>query len=1266
MADFTFSLDPDENFASGINERDKYESSLDYEKDIQTENFREEFAPVADKETAKVADDDDSGVVGNVLNFGKHVAIGAAKGVEEVGQTFRLLDDNAFNLPLPQTTAEGLAQGFGQFLPAFIPAAGAIGAGVRAAGLVGKTRKAKMAVDFLIGTSAGVVADAAAFDPKDPNVANFLLTTGAIAQDSSAGLAVKALLAQDDSDSEALARTKSAATGAIAGAILTGLFRGAGYAVSKVKGEITHLDGIPIKEVQDLAAQEADTFVDGVLKSKGVDDGAVPKVEPTYKISSEGFKQLGNDTPSIEAAIKDQAERAADDYVRPWDQLSPEKQKEAGEIVSRWAETGKVDSVDLKTIESMNFLKLKTPQDIRNVLQFLAEKMDIKKLLKGRIKTEHFDTVEGAAELLELPQAEMSRIISEQAGNVRGAIKFVGAARAISAAAMKKAEDAFELYANGGKDSLYEEGLTNTKLAYDMLAAGGELSKASSDLLRSHQKFIDPVTELSNIKTALRHSVLYNDPELSIKQAGWFATARNVDTLKVEAQFPGGAKQTRRIPKIKGETPAQTEKRAIQEARRGELGDINRANRKLATSRAKAMDKSFKARGRDAMLEIYINGLLSSAKTFEINMLGNSTAIITSVIDRAYAGFVKRGGEVTGKEAAILAKSYWNSITSLSDMWALMKQAWRLEPTGAIKQDFIRPHDRTLSAAGMKVGGNLGHMINVFGSVVNFPGKILLAADEVFKTINYRAETRALAYRKAFREMGSEASSVEQKVNIKNRFAEIMKDLEAHDDIIEEAKGFSAKNTFTNPLASHVIKGVDGAPDKVVPGMGLRLKGILDSDPTGIMRVFLPFFQTPANLLNFAWERTPLLRKLNKGLQADLAPDAPKAVRELAEAKVATSRMLWASTIGLAMSGEFTGGPPVDHRLRKTLEADMGGSHWYSYRWNGKWHKYDRFDPIGVIMGASAHAVVMGKASMNLAGQYEKGDPSDEIHEKYMEVLEAGTVGMVRLITDRHYLQSFSEMINLFSGDGSLLGKVQKAGEKVGLVYNPLTAMSSGFYSSLRRNITGGLEPEKLDKLQRTELKDFQDVAKEIGIVFEDATRRVTPGYGEKRAAKNLAGETTLFPGTNYEMDRQPFQVLRNLATSVFDPNPGLTPSSSALIHKLAELESTIAQPSSVKTLGGVLLTDEEKGFFVDSWTDMNKRLNRMAGSKGFNKFPEGMQRDILETMIAKNKQAAQEFAMAKFPRLLQGAFDLKINSLQSKALKEVPTGFNFANIRGQ
>ena len=1439
-----FNFDPDQSnsiFSENQKSRRDYEESEDYAKDQQTEAFREKMAPIATKETAKVANDDDSGIVGSTLNFAKHAAIGVAKGVEEMGQTFRMLDDNAFNLPEPKTTAEGLAQGFGQYLPAFIPAAGAIGTGVRLAGLVGKTKKAKMGVDFLIGSAAGAVADVAAFDRYDPNAANFLLVSGAIAQDSAAGAAVKALLAQDDSDTAAVANAKKVADGLIIGSLLTGLFKGAGYAIKKVKGEIVELDGIPIKEVEEAVKKEATIYTDGVLKSKGMDlgDGG-----PTYNISSEGFKKFGQDLPSIEGAIKDTAERNRDDYVRPWDNLSPEKQKEAGEIVSKWSVSGEVGPVDLKKIESMNFLKIKTSEDLRNVLQFMSEQMDIKRLLKGRIKTEDFDTASGAAKMLDIPEKEMARIIQEQAGNVRGAIKYVGASRALSAAYLKKAEDSFELFVANGNSSHYEEGLSHTKIVYDMLASGGELSKASSDLLRSHKKLIGEVEALSNIKRGLRHTVLYNDPELSIKQSGWFVSNKNVDKIKIIAKFSGSAPKkfkvsrkkgiksvTERIqstiksltkqlenikagvikskpeplpkdaeitslrkqikdlqdkdklpkeqlaarkqfeslskrikalqdgqvkdstgklkgatkdatveisqlkaelkklqaklktptdnsvkrieqlnkklntlllakkgdikPKVTGEKRVKSEKEVeleesikkqeerlglikkdgltddelreyvTSQARRSELSDIATATRRQLTTRANAMNKSFKARGRDAMLEIYVNGLLSSAKTFEVNLLGNSTAIITSVIDRAYAGIVKKGGVVTGQEAAELTKSYWKSISSLDDLWSLMKQSWSLEPTKFIKQDFIRPHDRTLSAEGLRVGGNLGHIINTFGSIVNFPGRLLLSADEVFKTINYRAETSALSYRKALSELGVEGSSVQDKVAIKNRFNEIFKNVEEHDDIVEAAQGFMAKNTFTNQLQSHVIKDPITGKDKVVQGLGLRLKGILDSDPTGFSRVFLPFFQTPANLLNFAWERTPILSKLNRGLQADLAKDAPQGVRELAEAKVATSRMLWASTLGLAMSGNFTGGPPTDNNLRKTLEADMNGAHWYSFQLNGKWHKYDRYDPIGVIMGASANLAILAKASVNLAGLQKEEDESGAIREEYMDLIEASTVGMVKLMTERHYLQSFGEMLSVFAGEGSTLGKMQKTGEKYSSVFNPIQALSTGFYSSFRRNVTQGLEPEKLDRMQRTELDNFDDVVTELSTIFEEGLRRVTPGYGSKRAVKNLAGESVLYPGVNYELDRQPFQVLKNLGTMVFVPGPGLNQSQSPLINTLARLQSSSPQPSDVNRINGILLTDEEKGFLIDKWTDKNKLLNSLVKTKNFLNLPEGLQRDLLENHISSNKRKASQLTMAKFERILKGAYDLKRNDLMRKT-EDTPKGFNFGNLQGQ
>lgn len=1235
--------------------RDDYESSDEFTTDIQTDNFREDYAPIAEKETAKIANDDGSGIYGSMVNFGKHIGIGTAKGAEEVGQFTGQLEDDAWHLPKPETTAEGVAQVLGQSIPLFMAttvAIGAAGAGAVAAGVAGaarlaqvldKSRKLTLAKDFLVGSTAGAAVDVAAFDPKDPNAANFLLTVGSISQDSKTGAALKAL-AQSDADDETTARLKNAATGLVAGSILTGIFKGAGVTLSKVRGA-KEIDGVPIKDIEEAAQKEAEIFVEGFEKFKG-------------QATPEQMKSLEGHLPDIKAAAKKDVQDTVDDYISPWDKLEPEKQSEAIDIVRKWANGEKVSDVDLSKIESMNFLKMKGPTQRKQLMQFLSEKMDIKKILKPRIKTEDFDTVEGMAQALDLPMREASRIVKEKAGDVREAIKFVGVSRALANAEMKRAEDAFAAYAKSGDRSIEAKALSHTESAYNFMADGGELSKASSDLLRAHSKLIDEVDDLVQLKTLARNSIINKDPELSIKQAGWFTTRRNLDELKIEARFPGGPARPFKLKKKKGETVFQTRQRALDQAKQIEHGEITKANLGQIKARLKAMNKSFAARTRDSLLEIYVNGLLSSVKTFEVNALGNTTAMMSSVIDRAYAGIVKRGGEVTAKEASHLA---WGYMSGLKDIGKLWKQARNLEPTKNIKQDFIRPHDRNISKEAWRTGGNFGKAVDMFGSAVNLPGRLLLSADEVFKAINYRAETRALSYRKALKEVG-DASTPANRDAINKKFAEILRNVEADEEIVEAATGFAAKNTYTNKLASHVITDPLTGKPKVVAGLGLKLKGILDADPTGVARVFIPFFQTPANLLNFAWERTPLLRRWNRTLQAELSEEAPKATRELAEAKIATSNVLWASTVGLAMTGNFTGGPPRDPNLRKTLEADMGGPHWYSYRYNGKWHKYDRFDPLGVIMAASAQAVVMGKAAMNLKGQYEQGDPSDEIYEKYKEVLEAGVVGMTRLVTDRHYLQGFTEMLDIIGSDGDIISKARRTGEKLASAVNPMQSL----FSSLRRNITSGLEPEKLNRLQRTDLKDLDDFVKEIGNIFEEGMRKVTPGYGERHAMKNLAGEAVLFPGTNHELDREPFQIISNVASSLFVPSAAATPSRSPLIRKLAELESTLQQPSSINKVNGITLTDQEKADYIDLWTSMNKKLEPLVKSKNFNKFPEGTQRMVLEGMITSNKKKAKKVLLSTHTRLLQGVGDNLIHDARSKTLKEVPTGFNFANIRGQ
>ena len=1428
----SYSEDLVENFFSAAKANEEYLKSDEVIEDAQREVEIEKLAPIAAKETAKIANDDDTGIFGSVLNFGKHIGIGAAKGIEETFLTIRLIDDNAWILPTPKTTGESLAQGFGQFLPLFIPSNLAIGGGLRAANILTKSNiftKSKQltkAGELMSASVAGAISDFTAFDPKDPNVANFLLATGAISNDSMAGSALKTYLAQDDSDPELKARLKAATSGVIAGAIVDQLVRGVGGIYRKVKGveEKTApktADNVPLKEIKETAKKTADEYLDGVDKVK-------------QEASPEQLDTITKDLPDIKPAIKEKFKKEQTGYIRPWERLSSDKQDAVMDIIHKWGRGEKVEDLDLSVIESMNFTKI-PDKEIANLMQFISIRANIKEFVKGKpIPTEAFDTMSGLAELANIPEEQLSRVIEDKALDVRGGIKYIGVSRAFGAGMEALANKSSQAYAATGLKVHEDAMFRYQKLAYDFMASGGELSKAFSDGLRAHQKIVPTEENKSAVNFIALNAAVKQPPEISIIQAGRNVVKKNVDDLVIKTQFHGGAAkkftkksteqlikakikrlekqlrsekapergkprhpitspkireleekikqvkldratlkekaalskeqlairkefeslskqildaekgitktktkklkpveisdlklQLKRVtkeykeklpeeaklelrlqrlrdefskvlltkkkdikPKVKIEdTPKELElKQAIRKhkerlgiigkkeltreellemvtelATQSELEEIGKATLAQLKSRLKAMNTGKIARTKDAALEIYINGLLSSPKTFEINMLGNSTAIGASVIERSYAGFIKRGGDVSAQEAKELIKGYWETLGSFSELWKLAKQSWDLEPTVNIKQDLIRPHDRNISAETWRVGGLLGQIINVLGSIVNFPGKMLLRADEIFKAINYRAEVRALAYRKAYTEVGLDGATVSDKSAITKRFAEIMQDIGEHKDIAEQATGFAAKNTYTNKLASHPVKDkVTGKIRPDVPGLALRLKGMLDADPTGMARVFVPFFQTPANLLGFAWDRTPLLRKWNKTLQRELSPEAPKAVRELAEAKVATSRIMWGGLLLYAFNGNVTGAPPRDPNLRKTLEQAMGGPNWYSRNSGDGWKKYDRFDPLGVMLGGAANMAIIAKASMNLAGYNKEEDLSGELYEKYLDMLSAGTAGTVRLLSDRHYLQGFSEMINIVSGEGSLGYKARKTGEKVYTAFNPMTS----FYSSFRRNLTTGVSPEKAEKLQGTDLESLGDFGKELGNIFEETLRSVTPGYGDRKAVKNLAGETVLFPGTNHEFDTQPFQVVSNIMNVMFNPNPPLSPSKSPLIHKLAELEMTIGQPSGINKVNGVTLNDEEKSFFIDRWTDLNKaRIEPLVTNKNFDKLPEGIQRNILKTLIKEHRKKAKEDTMNTFRRLLEGSATNIIRGEHSKVLKEVPTGFQTNNL---
>ena len=166
--------------------------------------------------------------------------------------------------------------------------------------------------------------------------------------------------------------------------------------------------------------------------------------------------------------------------------------------------------------------------------------------------------------------------------------------------------------------------------------------------------------------------------------------------------------------------------------------------------------------------------------------------------------------------------------------------------------------------------------------------------------------------------------------------------------------------------------------------------------------------------------------------------------------------------------------------------------------------------------------------------------------------------------------------------------------------------------------------------------------------------RDVTPGYGKISPEKDLVGNIVSYPGTGGEFD-----TIHNLYNTAITPSAELKPSQSPLIQKLAELESTVEQPSSIKKMGNVTLNEEEKDFVIDTWTSLNKRLvEPLIKTKMFQNSPVGLQKLMLETLIKKNKAASKRLTLNKFERIKESYIENKVYDAKRKVTNQPAQGF--------
>ena len=881
----------------------------------------------------------------------------------------------------------------------------------------------------------------------------------------------------------------------------------------------------------------------------------------------------------------------------------------------------------------VNMWKLDGPEQIRALIHGIGRVLEPK--LAKSIKME--DLTKGASDLTGVNASK----IMEVAKSTEYARGFVVASRLVQ---MKAADDylkALDEYLLNPADVEKQFNMNMAKLqAAEAVHAGADFSTAAGRLLNEFKQVADNATVAEQAEL-WRMDVMNN-----IIDSGKVTLKKAQRARKLATEQASQAKATRagdidpEVVRAKRKKTPKTDERAeditnIAKKTRQKLKKARRATPSELQGLLASSHQSLFARTRNAVLENYINGLLSNPKTQLVNIAGNTSAILTSIFERAYAGFKNEGIDgVQGREVYHLLIGM---NEARKDALSMFMKAFREGPSDfSIKNDFSKPYQRAISKENFGASGNLGRVIDWVGDKVNIPGRLLMSADEVFKAINYRGEVRALAHRKAYKDvaeqLGYHPKTDAERALVVEKYGKMFEENNLPQEILDGAKDFARKNTFTNDLGSTTIIGRNGKPQQVA-GFSASIRNAIEAEPTGLGKVLVPFFQTPVNLIKYGAERTPILRWLTP-LRHELADTAPTAVRQIAEAKVATGNFIAASGVMMGLGGLVTGAPPKDPQLKQRYEA-AGILPYHIWTPLG-YRPYNRFDPLGMTLAASGNFGILARALIDIRGHEQRYGLQQQLLDAYETAFSQFTLGTARLLSDRHYLQTFGLISDLMQGDSRAWSQFGR-----NLAVEKLIVP----YSSLRKALVKGINPVKSAYIhEESQFEEGDTLTEFVSKGFSQSwdtwleeTTRLVPGWGQPPLLNEI-GESTHYPGSEFNDDLHfaPARILRGMLNETLNLAAETPRSKSPLLNKLAELDMGQQTPRDVKSIDGVPLSSEEHQFYSERVGKYNKELESYVRSKDFLKEPEGEQKFQLEMRLKRHKMRATSDTKRQFDRIRQ------------------------------
>ena len=604
-----------------------------------------------------------------------------------------------------------------------------------------------------------------------------------------------------------------------------------------------------------------------------------------------------------------------------------------------------------------------------------------------------------------------------------------------------------------------------------------------------------------------------------------------------------------------------------------------------------------------ALYQVWINGLLSSPKTHAVNILSNAMTSLYAIPERYMAAGISKAfynGEVAAGEAASQA---FGLVKGIRDGVRLVYMGNKADGMAGLsdvfdafgKVDGMQQNAFSADALGLDPAGSFGYGIDMLGKLVNAPGSALNAEDKFFKTIAYRMELHAQAYRQAAAEGldGKDAAS---------RIQDILSN--PPDTLKAEALDMAHYQTFTTPLSGSARQALGGIQKNAFIGP--------------VFRVVVPFVRTPTNIMKYTFARTPLAY-LSGAVQADMKAGGARAAQ--AHARVALGSMIMLSVMDMAAEGTITGAGPLASdsgntgNLRRTQQG-AGAPPPYSVKIGDRWYSYSRLDPIGMLIG-------LGADMSSIAGDAEEAD-SDYL-------AAAGVVAVAQNLASKTYLSGAFDFMaaidpnNPTSDPGKYLSNLTG-----GLVP----------FSSFSRNLAAANDPIARDAKTVVYGEDLKidPVATYLQSTI-DKIKRGIPGLSDTLPPmRDLWGEpVNRASGLGWAWD-----FVSPVASRADNPDP--------VTQAIIDNRIQISFPP--RNIEGVQLTAQEYDQFSElAGKGAKEYLDQLVASPSFKQMsdgPDGMKAEIIKNVINNFRDQARQEMMMRNPELRDRAIFLQRENMRS------------------